>query len=84
MRSTIQTDIGREAALSPTLDASNDRLLTVDELAHVLKAHPVSVRRWAKRSPLGAGRNDPELENREIRSVQIVGRFDSDGEPWRW
>jgi excisionase family DNA binding protein len=47
MRSTIQTDIGREAALSPTLDASNDRLLTVDELAHVLKAHPVSVRRWA-------------------------------------
>jgi len=40
-------DIGREAALSPTLDAANDRLLTVDELAHVLKAHPVSVRRWA-------------------------------------
>jgi excisionase family DNA binding protein len=48
MRSTIQTDIGRTtAALSPTLDAPNDRLLTVDELARVLRAHPVSVRRWA-------------------------------------
>ena len=50
-----QTDIGRTAALSPpTLDASNDRLLTVRELAVVLRVHEGSVRRLVSMGKLPA------------------------------
>lgn len=42
---TNSQETGREAALSPTLDASNDRLLTTEEIAAVLRLHPGSVRR---------------------------------------
>ena len=49
-----QTDIGRTAALSPTLDSNNDRLLTVNELSLVLKMHPGSIRRLASRGAIPA------------------------------
>jgi excisionase family DNA binding protein len=74
-------DIGRKAALFPMLDASNDRLLTVAELAFVVHMHPVSVRRLALagRIPsLKIGRSVRFKLSDVLESMESRGRSDDE------